>query len=142
MALALPLKTRREKKKTAHFRMSLMKLKIINYDFCICLTLCDKIRILPKALGKGTSTPQVPLTQKEGLTDCGYYSLETQEDTFFFKTEPSKLDISRKTMDSLDANNKTQSFKLMLDFGNIHCCVTTSQILKIFLVTPRDVTKS
>lgn len=63
--------------------MSLMKLKIITYDSNICLTLGDKIRTLPQALGKGTSTPQFPLTQKEGLTDCSYYSLETQEDFFF-----------------------------------------------------------
>lgn len=63
--------------------MSLMKLKITNYDSNICLTLGDKIRTLPQALGKGTSTPQVPLTQKEGLTDCTYYSLETQEDICF-----------------------------------------------------------
>lgn len=56
MSLALQLKTG-EGRGAAHFRMTLMKLTIINYDISICPTFCDKIRIVPKALGKGTSTP-------------------------------------------------------------------------------------
>lgn len=76
--------------------MSLMKLKIINYDLSICLTLRNKIRTLPKALGKGTSTPQVPLTQKEGLTDYSYYSLETREDIFFSKLNQVNLIFQEK----------------------------------------------
>lgn len=111
--------------------MTLMKLTIIIYDLSKCLTFWDKIRILSKVLQRHKHTCDfwAQITHSERIADRLWrLRLRSLGRQFFQKKKPS----IRLTWKKLDGNDKTQNFKQMLDFWNIHHCVTDFQLLKFF----------
>lgn len=107
-----------------------MKLTIINYDLSKCLTFWDKIRILSKVLQRHKHTCEfwAQIIHSERMADR-LWRLRLRDLGRQFFQKRTKYQAYLKKM---DGNDKTQNFKQMLDFWNIHHCVTDFQLLKVF----------